>query len=214
MGAVVLGLSQESFLCSGNLHDGEDDPSPDFTSFFDFPDLSFGFDTPQDFTFDPSLQAALTFDITFNTDNNLFGSGVYDWTLSGSPDTLITPPTFNFLGGGGINFSLAPTPVGNVIVNNVAVVFNITPSSETAARETQANNGDQGDKSWLSKAWDSIADPVDPITGAFHIEALDLRIPGPFPLDIGRNYSSQNLSDMNNFGFGWRITTITATSSR
>ena len=52
-------------------------------------------------------------------------------------------------------------------------------------------------------------DPVDPITGAFHVEAVDLRIPGPFPLDIGlRNYSSQNLSDMNNFGFGWRINYI------
>jgi RHS repeat-associated protein len=207
MGAVVLGLSQEAFLCSGNLNDGEDDPAPDFTSFSDFPDLQLGSDfvdenTTQDFTAEVNFNPADVFNL------NEFGSGQYSWLTIGSPDSLIVSPTVNLLGGGGLNTSLVPTPIDNTIINNVGVEDGTTPSSAVAAREAQVNGGDQGDKSWLSKVWDTIADPVDPITGAFHVEAVDLRIPGPFPLDIGRNYSSQNLSDQNNFGYGWRINYI------
>ena len=48
------------------------------------------------------------------------------------------------------------------------------------------------------------ADPVNMMTGEFYIDAPDLTLPGPMPLQIRRNYGSQNLAE-NEFGFGWRI---------
>ncbi|MEI8125347.1 MAG: DUF6531 domain-containing protein, partial [Parachlamydiaceae bacterium] len=53
-------------------------------------------------------------------------------------------------------------------------------------------------------AWDMVADPVDIVTGAFYVDEVDLNLPGPFPLEIRRNYNSQNpLPGI--FGFGWKL---------
>ena len=57
-----------------------------------------------------------------------------------------------------------------------------------------------GHKSWLN----SVADPVDTVTGAFYIDELDLNLPGPFPLEIRRNYNSQN-PIIGNLGCGWKL---------
>jgi len=49
-----------------------------------------------------------------------------------------------------------------------------------------------------------VADPVDVVTGAFYVDEVDLTLPGPFPLQIRRNYSNQNpLPGL--FGFGWKL---------
>ena len=48
------------------------------------------------------------------------------------------------------------------------------------------------------------SDPVSVVTGDFYIDATDLTLPGPFPLEIRRNYSSLALSD-NEFGHGWKL---------
>lgn len=48
------------------------------------------------------------------------------------------------------------------------------------------------------------SDPVNMVTGEFYIDATDLRLAGPMPLDIRRNYGSQNLAD-GNFGYGWKL---------
>ena len=45
---------------------------------------------------------------------------------------------------------------------------------------------------------------MDIVTGSFYIDATDLTLPGPMPLHVRRNYSSQNLAE-NEFGFGWKI---------
>jgi RHS repeat-associated protein len=50
-----------------------------------------------------------------------------------------------------------------------------------------------------------VSDPVHVVTGEFYIDAVDLKLDGPMPLEIRRNYSSQNLSN-NEFGFGWKLT--------
>jgi RHS repeat-associated protein len=207
MGAVVLGLSQEAFLCSGNLNDGEIDPDTDFVDPF-FADLFYGFDTIQENAPTQNSLSGLFFNPADAFDINQYGSGQYSWLTAGSPNNVIFSPVPNLLGGGFFSPTLVPSPVQSVQFNNIGLLFDTTPSTTAGYFILPLNNGDQGDKSWLSQFWDSVADPVDPITGAFHIEATDLRIPGPFPLDIGRNYSSQNLSDQNNFGYGWRINYI------
>ena len=48
------------------------------------------------------------------------------------------------------------------------------------------------------------ADPVNVMNGEFYIDTLDLSLPGPMPLQVRRNYGSQNLAE-NEFGFGWKI---------
>ena len=39
---------------------------------------------------------------------------------------------------------------------------------------------------------------------AFYIDTVDLTLPGPFPLQLRRNYFSQNLS-ANEFGYCWKM---------
>lgn len=52
--------------------------------------------------------------------------------------------------------------------------------------------------------FDTVADPVDVMTGAFYVDEVDLSIPGAFPLEIRRNYNSQNpLHGM--LGYGWKL---------
>ncbi len=49
-----------------------------------------------------------------------------------------------------------------------------------------------------------VSDPVDVVTGAFYVDEVDLTLPGPFPLQIRRNYSNQSpLPGV--FGFGWKL---------
>jgi RHS repeat-associated protein len=49
-----------------------------------------------------------------------------------------------------------------------------------------------------------VSDPVNVVTGEFYHDAVDLTLPGPFPLAIRRNYSSLSLSE-NEFGHGWKL---------
>ena len=42
------------------------------------------------------------------------------------------------------------------------------------------------------------------ITGEFYVSETDLQLPGPIPLVLHRNYSSQNIAD-NQFGRGWKL---------
>ncbi|MEI8124924.1 MAG: DUF6531 domain-containing protein, partial [Parachlamydiaceae bacterium] len=52
--------------------------------------------------------------------------------------------------------------------------------------------------------WEGVSDPVDVVTGAFYVDEVDLNLPGPFPLEIRRNYNSQNPIP-GNLGFGWKL---------
>ncbi len=49
-----------------------------------------------------------------------------------------------------------------------------------------------------------VADPVDVVTGAFYIDEVDLSLPGPFPLEVRRNYNSLN-SLAGDLGYGWKL---------
>jgi YD repeat-containing protein len=49
-----------------------------------------------------------------------------------------------------------------------------------------------------------VSDPVNVINGEFYVDAVDLTLPGPFPLQIRRNYSSQNEA-LNILGYGWKF---------
>ncbi len=52
--------------------------------------------------------------------------------------------------------------------------------------------------------WNGVSDPVDVVSGAFYIDEIDLVLPGPFPLQIRRNYNSQNPL-LQELGYGWKL---------
>src|SRR5262249_28251614 len=56
----------------------------------------------------------------------------------------------------------------------------------------------------LSQVWSAVHDPVHAVTGEFYVDAVDLTLVGPLPLEIRRNYSSLNTAD-NQFGVGWKL---------
>ncbi len=49
-----------------------------------------------------------------------------------------------------------------------------------------------------------VSDPVNVVTGGFYINDTDLTIPGPMPIQLSRNYDSQNVAN-NEFGTGWKM---------
>jgi RHS repeat-associated protein len=55
-----------------------------------------------------------------------------------------------------------------------------------------------------AQMWAKVSDPVNNMTGEFYEDETDLQLPGPLPLILRRNYSSQNLAD-NQFGRGWKL---------
>lgn len=86
-----------------------------------------------------------------------------------------------------------------------------TPSLSTLEHNSIGPNSKSGTKTWISdiREWgkdklSTVADPVDVVTGAFYINEVDLILPGPFPLEIRRNYNSQNplIGDL---GIGWKL---------
>ncbi|HEY8964835.1 MAG TPA: DUF6531 domain-containing protein, partial [Candidatus Methylacidiphilales bacterium] len=58
--------------------------------------------------------------------------------------------------------------------------------------------------SFLAPLANFVSDPVNTITGEFYVDAVDLKLNGPMPLEIRRTYGSQNLAN-NSFGYGWKL---------
>jgi hypothetical protein len=75
-------------------------------------------------------------------------------------------------------------------------------ASDTLSAGTTGNLGTVSDGGSQDGA--QAADPVNNITGEFYVQETDLQLPGPIPLALHRNYSSQNLAD-NQFGYGWKL---------
>lgn len=164
--------------------------------------------------------------------NGGYGSILNAFTLLTAGDTLqysltVNPDgslafTYNNPSGGNVN--PAPSPLDsagldqeNIIPttsqdNEAAAVANLNGQAAPATQQTTlfelieaANDGFDGTAvAWQQSAGESVEDPVDPVSGGFYVDAVDLSLPGPFPLQLRRNYLSQNPS-ANNFGYGWKM---------
>ncbi|MDQ8208785.1 DUF6531 domain-containing protein, partial [Coraliomargarita sp. SDUM461003] len=91
------------------------------------------------------------------------------------------------------------------------------PQTDTERSESDKRNGvdtagdptgpqDKGDvgPTENNDSSDDVGDPVDPITGKFVSDHVDLTLNGPFALQLRRNYSSFNVAH-NLFGYGWKL---------
>jgi len=64
-------------------------------------------------------------------------------------------------------------------------------------------DGSEGSPSWLRSVFEAVKDPVSVVSGNLYRR----HGPGPawpMPLQVRRNYSSQNLAN-NQFGYGWKL---------
>ena len=125
-------------------------------------------------------------DATLSFDRNNIASGADN-------DYYLTTDTQNLHSQSALNLGLISTSGGS------------SPGDlYSSLVQADYNRGDAGNVDFYDKQSGTVADPVSPLTGEFYHEDVDLTLPGPFPLQLRRNYSSQNLAD-NQFGQGWKI---------
>jgi len=90
------------------------------------------------------------------------------------------------------------------ILSNLGIGLGTDADNRSAAVGQQVATGSEGSPSWLRSVFEAVKDPVSVVSGEFYIDATDLALPGPMPLQVRRNYSSQNLAN-NQFGYGWKL---------
>ncbi len=108
-----------------------------------------------------------------------------------SSGTYVADP-FTTAADGNISSQLGTTP-GNA---NSALAQDALTSEQNGYLGTPDDAG--------SQSGTKVSDPVHNITGEFYVDETDLQLPGPVPLVLRRNYSSQNVAD-NQFGHGWKL---------
>jgi YD repeat-containing protein len=104
---------------------------------------------------------------------------------------VVDPFQQNWSSSSLLSYGLPTTGTAN---QQYATAFLFTSTAGDTGR-----TGDGG-STWLS----TVLDPVHAVTGEFYVDETDLQLPGPLPLALRRNYSSQNASD-NQFGTGWKL---------
>jgi YD repeat-containing protein len=122
------------------------------------------------------------------------------YLVDGATPSWTLPTTYNNLQNGSVQLDPTFAQAESTLSATYGTSANAPNSyvemynSGTADTAASANN----DKS------NFVQEPVNVLSGEFYVDASDLTLPGPMPLEIGRNYSSQNLAE-NEFGFGWKI---------
>jgi RHS repeat-associated protein len=101
------------------------------------------------------------------------------------------------------------TPIITTTAGNISSLLGLPSGSANSAisqdyltSEQSGYLGTPGDAG--SQSGTKVSDPVNNVTGEFYVDETDLQLPGPIPLALRRNYSSQNLAD-NQFGRGWKL---------
>ncbi len=183
MGALILSYNSQGALISGNSAVLKGGWGSELAGFSD-------------------LSSSVT--LSYNLSQSSSG---FSFLPSGSSSQSIfpsyTPIDSALLGSSGNNFVLTPQQVTAAKQSGVT----LGQTGATAAQNTQAgaDNGLFGNASaWIQSKLQTFGDPVDPVSGGFYVDAVDLVLPGPFPLHLRRNYLSQNLF-CNEFGYGWKI---------
>ena len=127
-----------------------------------------------------------------------------------SPNTPGSPafdPVRSLLDSMYLNNGSVPTvfsPVQDQTAGDVLKAFFGSGLNTATALQLSDNAGYfEGPTCWIRDSGEVVFDPVSVINGGFYVDATDLTLPGPMPLQLRRNYISQNLTD-NQLGFGWK----------
>ncbi len=184
MGALLIAPGSYAALISGNLSGGWGRPAPS-QSFapinFSNISLNIGHDYTPNISFS---QPTFSNPILTPSSVSLFNLTKTTNYISSGASVLSTFQNASFFEA---NNTLNLGGVSN------AQIFNQT-----------SNLGYMGSTNWLQTAVEFVSDPVNVLTGDFYVDAVDLRLNGPMPLEIRRNYQSSNKSN-NQFGYGWKM---------
>jgi RHS repeat-associated protein len=102
------------------------------------------------------------------------------------------------------NGSRVLDPAQMLALADLIARINSSATDPASRAQLMENVGDMGPTSSRSDALQFLMDPVNAITGEFYVDATDLKLNGPMPLEVRRNYGSQDLAD-NQFGYGWKM---------
>jgi RHS repeat-associated protein len=169
---------------------------------YNFPTTTFTYANSPNITVDPAPAGSTTpFQLltTATADNSGSSGNVVDgatptWTQSATASSLASGQT-----------QLDPTLSSTLI--NLSSLYG-SQQNAPAAYNQLYNVGTASTTTPVYSDWtQTVADPVNMMTGEFYVDAPDITLPGPMPLQIRRNYGSQNLAE-NEFGFGWKTSYV------
>ncbi|MBI1178452.1 hypothetical protein GC207_13540 [bacterium] len=89
--------------------------------------------------------------------------------------------------------------------SRVNTLFGASSPTLQSAYSSGENSGllDTHRSFWADRA-QNVYDPVNAITGEHYVDAVDLSLNGPMPLQVRRNYSSLDVVSQQ-FGYGWKM---------
>ena len=192
VGTYIITPTANSALITPNINGGYGYPTPNYTfSLSNYANISLSLGnnfTPSISYSSPSLSNLTLASPTFSS-----------WNVP----TISSYGTSNFIASDSFtsswlsSSSKALTSAGSWSGSNFSNQY-------SSALTYTTNSGYFGGSNFLSNVGELISDPVNVLTGEFYIDAVDLTLPGPMPMEIRRNYGSLNLSK-NQFGHGWKL---------
>jgi RHS repeat-associated protein len=180
MGVLIHGLIGGAAFIGGGLNGGSGSYFPTFSV---SPTLDF-----------------LPYSLSTRADGSLFfqNNDTTEPLIFESVSTLAVPTFFNS------GTTITPTTYQSEMAWQIGSIFDITSPSFSLATYTARDNGFLGTPIITSTESTLVADPVNVFNGEFYIDTVDLSLPGPMPLEVRRNYLSQNRAD-NQLGYGWKL---------
>lgn len=160
----------------------------------------------------PCMTAALISDGSM-TLNGGYGSRLPDWMAES-----INKDKWNVITNGN-SYKIKPaTPLPGMPISSSPNNSNISDSNwwklgsnSTPTIQSPRPSDSLNHAEWKAEVrpehkplWNTVADPVDVISGAFYVDEVDLTLPGPFQIEIRRNYNSQNPL-LGLLGCGWKL---------
>jgi RHS repeat-associated protein len=186
MGALMLGETLQLAAISANsavLHGGWGNEEPGFTT-------------------TPVTQPTLS----WNLDVDSSGSPTFNYNSSIIGDTFM--PAFSPQDAAAFTSSdttIGWTPEQTTQAAQIVATDGQSGGTTLTAIATAANTGSFGPTdAGQQSLGQTIGEPVNVTSGEFYVDTVDLSLPGPLPLQLRRNYSSQNLQ-ANQLGYGWKI---------
>jgi RHS repeat-associated protein len=154
-----------------------------------------------------SISANTIDNMESDTGDSLYQGDTFSWTPSVSESlSSVIPSTSTWFDDNTSELNSISTPAMEDAWSRMAPIVSTENINDSGTfRLFQMQNGDLAPSVYNLQLNNSVSDPVSPITGAFVVDTVDIVLPGPFPLTVRRNYSSQNVSDQNGFGYGWKI---------
>ncbi|HWY31529.1 MAG TPA: DUF6531 domain-containing protein, partial [Candidatus Acidoferrum sp.] len=211
MGLVVVGKAESASVISVNMNGVIGQPSPYFGSTPAALSTAYAASSPMDvFSADNSFSAGTGYfgDLYYGSSINNASDFNYYWTTPGwYGGSLGLWPYIMPVNQYQITSTFTPPSQINLAqqINDLYYFPQSTPVTTSLTHEL--SSGNTGPSSWKNLA-NYVYEPVSVMSGEFYEDKVDLTMAGPMPLQLRRNYSSQNQDDRNGFGYGWCINLV------